>query len=94
MPQKNSNCGTKLSCALGILLAMFTCLAIGLAVGLFVGQSIGKRSSHSECPSPTPDAPTSTFNWGDKANVKGQEVNVLDWFDDIMTEENIKNNLE
>ena len=92
MPPKKGGCGSKASCALGVLLAMLTSLAVGLAVGLFVGQSIGKRSSHSECPSPTPDA--TTFNWGDKANINGQEVNVLDWFDDIMTEENIKKNLE
>ena len=33
------------------------------------------------------------YNWGDKVMVDGQEVETLKWFDDILTADNIKNNL-
>lgn len=35
-----------------------------------------------------------TFVWGDKVNISGQEVEVINWFDDVMTADNIKNNLK
>lgn len=90
-----------------MIFTVFVFLAVGLAVGLFLGYSLGKKSSSAESPTctPNPDIPMTTgpppppvihlkeFEWGDRVNVSGKEINVLDWFDDVMTEENIKNNL-
>ena len=33
------------------------------------------------------------FDWGDKVMVDGQEVETLKWFDNVLTADNIKNNL-
>ena len=35
-----------------------------------------------------------TFIWGDKVNISGLEVEVINWFDDVVTADNIKNNLK
>ena len=102
-------CGAKATCILGMLLAMFVFLAVGLAVGLFVGHSIGKRSSDSsKCSEPTTQPPVTRhpvtvpppanmsrqYKWGDKVKMGEKEVNVVDWVDDVMQAENIRNNLE
>ena len=92
-------CGAKATCILGALLAMFVFLAIGLAVGLFVGHSLGKGSSNgSNCPEPvTPPPPSNQsrqYKWGDKVKVGGKDVNAVDWVDDVMQADNIKNYLK
>ena len=92
-------CGAKATCILGTLLAMFVFLAVGLAVGLFVGHSLGKRSSTvPDCPEPvTPPPPSNQsrqYKWGDKVKVGGKDVNAVDWIDDVMQADNIKNYLK
>ena len=68
-----------------------------LTIGIFVGYSLGILSAmemptcqEAEVTTPTD---TATFIWGDKVNISGQEVEVINWFDDVMTDDNIKNNL-
>ena len=104
-PQPKASCGSKVACALGLILVVFVCASLGLAVGLFVGHSIGKGSSSSaDCPTqapsttgppPPPSNQSRQFNWGDMAKGSdGQLFDVLDFFDKEMTKDNIKNNLK
>ena len=91
-----------MACALGIILGMIVSLAVGLAVGLFIGHSLGIGSSMANCPAsstttgppPPPSEHKREFNWGDWVNIGGQTVSALDWFDGVMTADNIRNNLE
>ena len=81
---------------------MIVSLAVGLAIGMFIGHSLGIGSSTANCPSsstttappPSPSEHKGEFNWGDWVNIGGQTASALDWFDDVMTAENIRNNLE
>ena len=50
-------------------------------------------SSPSPTPSPSPAPPPSGFNWGADVMVDGKEMAVVDWLDENMAANNIKNNL-
>ncbi len=66
-----------------------------LSIGIFVGYSLAALSAMETptCQETTPTA-AAKFDWGDKVNLSGQEVEVINWFDDVMTADNIKNNLK
>jgi hypothetical protein len=70
-----------------------------LSIGIFVGYSLRALSAIEmptcqEAEVTTPTAAAAKFDWGDKVNISGQEVKVINWFDDVMTADNIKNNLK
>ena len=91
-------CGRKPYSIFAIILLVFVFTVVGLSVGLFVGHRLGKGSSvpiPTAAPTAPPPSPQSKqFNWGDRVRVNGKEVDVFSWIDDVMTEDNIRNNLE
>ena len=69
-----------------------------LSTGVFVGYSIGiltamETPSCQQAEVTTPTVAAVKFNWGDRVNISGEEVEVINWFDDIITADNINNNL-
>lgn len=77
-------------------LIMAVLLLVALSIGIFVGYSLSFLSAMEipTCQEAEVPITTVTFNWGDKVTISGQEVEVINWFDDVMTADNIKNNLK
>lgn len=74
-------------------------ILVALSIGIFVGYSLSILSAMwiwPTCQKEEVSTPTAAikFNWGDKVDINGQEVEVINWFDDVMTADNIKNNLK
>ena len=88
---RSSNHGVTLTYAFGFIVLTVTLSVMALTVGLFMGYSFNSLSI-MRCSKTFPSA--LMFNWGDKVNINGQKVEVINWFDDIMTADNIKNNIK
>ena len=81
-----------------LVLAIF---AVSFTVGLFVGRNIEKGRNSCQTttttmpvPTPTPSPSVVThYNWGDKVEMNGRQVDVLSWLDENMSANNMKNNL-
>ena len=71
---------------LGILIVV---LAAALLAVFFVGGFVaGKKQARSSATPGTPE-----FNWGADVKVDGKEMPVVDWLDENMAANNMKNNL-
>ena len=59
-----------------------------------MGNSLGRSSVSTPTEAPTSFPEAKQLNWGDKVILDGKEVNIFNWLDEVMSADNIKNNLE
>ena len=99
--KKRSSINSKAWCMRVLFLAVFIILfVISFSIGFFAGHGVGtSAASKNSCPtSPPSSLPTSAptlarYNWGDRVDINGDQVDVLSWLDENMSANNMKNNL-
>ena len=66
---------------------------VSLCIGMLLGYHVHNFCSWMMMYKISTTSSSVKYNWGDKVMVNGQEVETLKWFDDVLTADNIKNNL-
>ena len=68
-------------------------IIVSLCIGMLLGYYVHYFCSWKMMYKISTMSSSVKFNWGDKVMVDGQEVETLKWFDDVLTADNIKDNL-